>query len=418
MTRSVSDQEVQAGRVLDALGITAQQFLDFEHDIGREAVSTVDQIEPILVRPSRVRWPLTFLWRMNLDTFNQNLRTALDALGVGYCYMIKRKGRIVHIGSSGWAQLPDDPTDGDGQVAWGLHIPMNVASVSKFVTAIATVRLLRGAGIPLKTPVAGFLPQYWVQGGGIGAITFHDLLRHEAGLGGTISGTGTGNFAEARSEISKGSTGTGTYNYKNVNFATLRVLFATLTGALSPPSAVPSFLASLGISDDVFWDVVSASAYRNWVNDYVFAPASIAPRDFQAEENAAKAYATPPAAPGSRIEDGAGGSGPSGWHMGIGALVRLLDNFRTGAMMARWRAQRLLTNMYGLDQPLTTRAGQVYYKGGRKLNGAQGMDSAIYLMPGQVDFAVFVNSWDGTPAGHLGTIPSLIQNSIESVFSI
>lgn len=30
-----------------------------------------------------------------------------------------------------------------------------------------------------------------------------------------------------------------------------------------------------------------------------------------------------------------------------------------------------------------------------------------------MDFAIFVNSLDGTQAGHLGTIPQLIQNSIE-----
>lgn len=418
MARSPGDEDLRIGRVLDALGLTPQHFLDAEHNIGRKALSTVDQIQPTLIRPSKIRWPFTIFWRINLDGLNQDLRTTFDPLGVGYCYMIRRKGAIVHVRTSGWAQLPNDPATGEGQVAWGLHIPMNIASVSKFATAIAAVRLLRAARVPPRTPIAGYLPQYWAQGGGVGAITFHDLLRHEGGLGGTISGSGVGNFAEARTEIGKGSSGTGTYNYKNLNFALLRVLFATLTGTLNPASPLPPFLASLGISEDVFWDVLSASAYSDWVNDYVFAPASIDPRGFQADANAAKAYATPPAVPGARIEDGAGSSGPSGWHLSIGELVRLLDSFRTGAMMSTWRAEQLLANMYGLDQPLTTNAGQVYYKGGRKLNGPRGMDSAIYLMPGDVDFAIFVNSWDGTIPGHLGTIPTLIQNNIEFVFSL
>jgi hypothetical protein len=405
MTQRSSDQDAQIVRILDALRITPQRFLDFEHDIGREARSTVDKIEPILIRPSRTRWPFTELWEINLDTFHQSLRTTLDPLGVGYCYMMRRKGKLVHLHTSGWAQLPND-----GQVGWGLHIPMNVASVSKFVTAIATVRLLRDANIPLKTSVAGFLPQYWPQGRGIGNVTFHDLLRHEAGLGGSITGPGAGNFAEAQGEISSGSSGIGTYNYRNVNFAILRVLFATLTTTLSTSSTAPPFLF---VTDDVFWDVVSASAYCNFVNDNVFAPASIGPREFKADADAAKAYATPPSAPGAAIEDGARGSGPSGWHLSIGELVRLLGEFRAGSMMESWRAQQVLSNMYGLDRPLTTRAGPVYYKGGRKQARAQGMDSAIYLMPGDVDFAIFVNSWDGTQAGHLGAIPPLIQSSIE-----
>ena len=43
---------------------------------------------------------------------------------------------------------------------------MNVASVSKFVTAIAVVRLLeslQSTGVSVDTSIAGFLPQYWTQ---------------------------------------------------------------------------------------------------------------------------------------------------------------------------------------------------------------------------------------------------------------
>jgi hypothetical protein len=35
------------------------------------------------------------------------------------------------------------------------------------------------------------------------------------------------------------------------------------------------------------------------------------------------------------------------------------------------------------------------------------------MMPGKIDFAIFVNSWDGTGPGHLGVIPQLIKDSIE-----
>jgi CubicO group peptidase (beta-lactamase class C family) len=271
--------------------------------------------------------------------------------------------------------------------------------------------------MPLKTPIANFLPQYWQKGTGVNGITFRDLLRHEAGFGSTISGTGSGNFAEAKSQIASGPSGSikGAYTYKNANFAILRVLFATLTVTLSPAFTAPSFL---GISDDVFWDAASAIAYQNYVNDNVFAPTMVDPRDFSANANAALAYSTPPVAPGAPIVDGPGGSGQSGWHLSIGELARLVDEFRMGAIMERWRAQQMLSNMYGLDQPLTTNAGEVYTKGGRKGIQAtsQGMDSAVYLMPGDVDLVIYVNSWDGTVGGHLGGIPNLIQNSVEYIF--
>jgi CubicO group peptidase (beta-lactamase class C family) len=410
MNRQTDDKQAHFQQILDRLRVTPQRFLDVTHDIGREAISTVDEAQPILIRPSKVRWPLTHFFRINIDKFDQGLRNAMDALGVGYCYMIKRRGKVLHVHASGAAQVGSD-----GPISWASHIPMNMASVSKFVTAIAMVRLLRDSSISLKMSIAGYLPQYWTQGTGVGALTFRDLLRHEAGLGSTISGTGNGDFAEAKGEIASGSSASikGTYTYRNVNFAILRVLFATLTGTLGPASTVPPFL---NISDDTFWDAASAIAYQNYVNDNVFAPATVNPRDFSADANAALAYATPPAAPGARIVDGPGRSGQTGWHMSIGELARMLDEFRAGAMMEKWRAQQVLSNIYGLDPPLPTSAGPVYTKGGRKLALLQGIDSAIYLMPGDVDLAIFVNSWDGTQPGLLGGIPALIQSSVEFVF--
>src|SRR5205823_5177107 len=114
--------------------------------------------------------------------------------------------------------------------------------------------------ISLKTLIAGFLPQYWTTGPGVGAITFHDLLRHESGLGGSLNvggtfNTGPANFATAKAQIGIGSTGTGTRDYKNVNFAVLRVLFATLTGTLDPGLDG----GTLSVPEDTFWDFTSAT---------------------------------------------------------------------------------------------------------------------------------------------------------------
>src|SRR5262245_35671903 len=405
MTQPYGGRDEPLVRVLDSLRITPQHFLDAKHNLGREARSIVDKIDPVLTRAKKGRYLFEALWEIDVDVLDKKLRAALDPLGVGYSYAIRRGQTIVHSHSSGWAQLPND-----GQVGWALHIPMNVASVSKFVTAIALIRLLRETGISVKSPIAAYLPQYWTQGAGSSAITFHNLLRHEAGLGFGITDTGMGNFAEAKSEIEKGTTKIGARQYKNVNFAILRVLFATVTGTVSPSATVPAFL---GISDDVAWDVVSAAVYRDYVNDNVFAPASISARDFSADANAAKAYATPPMAAGAVIEDGPGGCGQSGWHLNIGELIRLMSRFRGGSMMSRSRAQKLMSDMYGLDPPFQTAAGPVYTKGGRKLMGTLGFDSAIYMMPGDTDLAIFVNSW-----GHLNGIAQLIVDSVEFGLSV
>ncbi len=224
------------------------------------------------------------------------------------------------------------------------------------------------------------------------AVTFHDLLRHEAGFdAGTTTGTGRGDYAEAKSEIAKGPTASlvGNFTYRNVNFAILRILFATLTGTLTPASKPPSFL---NMTDDTFWDLASGIAYENTVNDTVFAAASIDPRDHSAQPNAALAYATPAATPGAPMVDGLGGSGPSGWHLSMRELARLLNEFRAGAMMSRSRARQILARHYGLDLPISTDAGNVHWKRGRLMRGQQGMHFGVWLMPGDIDLAVYINS--------------------------
>jgi hypothetical protein len=425
MPQRASDQDAQVRRIFDALKVTPERLLDFPQGAVRGAAFTVaDKINPDLIRPSRIPPPFTRLWQINLRTFDQGLRTTLDSQSLNYCYTIKRRGKLVYLRSSGWAQLPPPFVGGvdDGSVGWRPHVPMIIASVSKFVTAIATVRLLWTSNISLKSPIAGFLPQYWPTGTGVDAITFHDLLRHESGIGGSLnvggklnSNSGPGDFATAKAQIAMGSTGTGTYDYKNVNFAILRVLFATLTGTLAPGFNT----GSLAVPEDTFWDFASASAYCNYVNDAVFEAASIAPREFKADDIAAKAYGTPPKAPGWRIEDDIANAGPGGWHLSIGELTRLLSEFRRGgSMMSPWRAEQLVSNFYGLDPPeIATDAGPVYRKGGRVVSPTgQTMDSAIYLMPNNVEFAIFVNSGPGTTAdapSYLDSIPKLIGDSTQ-----
>jgi Beta-lactamase len=417
MIQRGSDPDAQVRRILDALKVTPERFLDFHQGVVvRDAVFTVaDKINPDLIRPSKIPRPFKWLWRINLDTFDEALRKTLDPKSVGYCYMLKRKGKLVYLRSSGWAQLPND-----GSVGWDAHVPMNVGSVSKFITAIATIRLLRESNISLNTLIVDFLPQYWTIGSGVGTITFHDLLRHESGLGGSLNvdgklntNSGPGDFATAKDQIGIGSTVTGTYDYKNVNFAVLRVLFATLTGTLDP-AFNNGFLS---ISKDTLWDFVSATAYCNYVNDNLFEAASIAPREFKADDIAAKAYGTPPTAPGSRVEDDIANAGPTGWQLSIGELTRLLGEFRRGgSILSSWWAERLLSNLYGLDEMISTSVGPVYRKNGRTVLGMQTMDSAIYLMPNDVEFAIFVNSGPGTTPTdptYLEPVTDLIQSSIE-----
>jgi hypothetical protein len=140
-----------------------------------------------------------------------------------------------------------------------------------------------------KTPVASFLPAYWRPHFTLGQISFRSLLRHESGLGRALNPTGTlnensgpGNFATAKQFAFIGGPQDGQRDYKNLNYILLRVMFATLTGTLPASFTVsPAF-------DDTLWDFISATAYRNFVNDRVFTAANIGPFDFKAGADAAR----------------------------------------------------------------------------------------------------------------------------------
>lgn len=409
MDRPIQDFDPRVRMIFDRLRVTPQHFLDYSGGLGKEVRIPVDKIDWTIPGQVGWPWPLSLLWRVDLGAVDRGLRSGLDASGVGYCYMLKQDGKLMHFGASGWAELP-----GDGDVPWLFHIRMNVASVSKFVTAIGIIRLLRDLNIPVTQPVAPYLPQYWSFGGGIDSITFENLLRHEAGLGSGLSSPGPANFATAKAEVALGSSGTGTYNYMNCNFTLLRVLFATLTGVLAPQFQWPG---TFGISSDIFWDYASIQAYSNYVNDGVIWPAISDSRGFTFPGNGAKAYATPPAAPGWIDGDTSFSAGASGWYLSIGDLMWLLGALlRGGSIMAPSRARNMLAKMYGLDQPIATRAGIVYTKSGRWGAAPKFHDSAIFMMPGGVELSVFVNSWDGTGPGHLGFIPKLLQDSIVFLF--
>jgi hypothetical protein len=437
MNRAPIIKETEIRQVADRLGITPKYFFDGEGNFASGAASTVDTFNPNLIRPSGMPWFLTPLWRINLKTFHGKLQDYFNDLhrrfGIGYCYMIFRNGSSVHSGAADWAQLPDDPEPEAGGIHWRHSVPMNVGSVSKFVTAIAVVRLLLEKNIRSTRPVYDFLPKYWRPHFTLNSISFDKLLGHRSGLGRALnpnnmlnSNSGPGDFAAAKTYVFTGGPQDDQFDYKNLSYAVLRVLFATLTETL--PSDFNG-ASSTDPTGDLFWDVASAGAYCGYVNDNVFAPADIAPRGFTPDGDAAKAYSTPPEVPGARLFSGYTGIGPGGWHLSIGELVRLLDAFRSGSILPRWRAEQLLYNLYGLDQAIATRAGTVYTKGGRELDGeGRGMDSAIYLMPGNVSFAIFVNSL-GRPAAvsrpgnrappplsHLRDIPQLIEQSIEFIF--
>ena len=146
---------------------------------------------------------------------------------------------------------------------------MHLASVSKLITAMAMMvlfldhKLDKGPGRrgpPIiqrihpweEAAISTYLPDNWQTGPNIENITFLDLLQHTSGLS-TPPGPVT--FQSIQSAIATGSTGLGTYQYHNVNYALCRILLPVINGDIDQGA------------DQSIWDSKTQTAYATYVQD-------------------------------------------------------------------------------------------------------------------------------------------------------
>ena len=106
----------------------------------------------------------------------------------------------------------------------------NPASVSKSVTAVATLQLLSKRSISINAAIYPYLPTNWIIPQNNKTITFKQVLNHTSGLRSENAGGGY-EYANMKTlmqhEISLGDK---VSNYENVNYALLRILVASLDG--------------------------------------------------------------------------------------------------------------------------------------------------------------------------------------------
>ncbi len=195
---------------------------------------------------------------VNICQVAKNIDANLDGHVVGYSYFI---GRDKKFGAGGKAWTKAEGVDR----IFAVSTKTTVASVSKLVTAIATVRLLDNKGISLKSAIGPFLPSDWSVSPSVKAITFEQLLAQTSGIKdygnvkqdyATVKSFFTQSVDLTAKQTCKGSTvnnppnpinpGDKTRCYSNYNFAILRILLPKVAGFAETPFEVarPSLYAS------------------------------------------------------------------------------------------------------------------------------------------------------------------------------
>ncbi len=345
--------------------------------------------------------PDRFSGRFDPAGFTRDLKQELDRSVAGYVMQLRQHGVPVWTKQSGWARRPGDA---GGGLRWNLNQRMHIASVSKMITAMATVKLLAEKNISLDAPVNDYLPAYWVKGPNIERISFKSLLVHRSGLLREILGHPTdkkafySDFEFMRAVVAGGATrpykdGPNKdfveYNYVNVNYGLLRVLIAVVNGDVpkNAPATYP-------------WDEKTIAAYENYVQRKIFAPSGVTGATMLPPRDTALAYDFPVTWPGGQPDKMRCMAGAVGWYMSVDEVLNVMGTFRRGgkimppeAATAMMDAQIGFEWNYG-DVGFHSKSG-ISVRSKKSLDedtNIQMLQTAAYFLPDDMELVIFANS--------------------------
>ena len=247
-----------------ACGIELRSVLDWQGPQSQTPIG--DHIEAPLVKEGWSDYikvpPSTPICNGNqcvsICQIEKNIRAQLDGHVVGYAFMA---GQFPKFGDGGKARTSADGPSQD----FTPSTKITVASVSKFVTAVAAVRLLDQKNISLDAPIGPYLPTDWVVSNVVKGITFAQLLSHRSGIKdyGNVSldyaklksffsqaVNVNANIACQNSSVVNPANPINPNNinpcYSNYNFAIMRVLLPRVAGIAQEPNLAirPQALAS------------------------------------------------------------------------------------------------------------------------------------------------------------------------------
>lgn len=316
---------------------------------------------------------------LDIALFSDTLHAALKTKVRGYSMVVRKNDALAAHVIWDYAKSP-----GDGNKAWTIDTRMHVASVSKLLTAITIVDLLHEKGISVDAKIGPFLPDDWSVGTNVADITFRDLMTHRSGF---ASDDSDGSFPAMKREVARNVPKNPENHYANVNFSLLRVLGATIAGAITPDTRWDAEV------NDAMWDIASTQWFLSRVNTKILAPSGVAAMSPIPSGNAALAYASRTDDDGWNSGDVTTQLGGVGFRLSPNDVAKVLGSFRRGGkIVPEAVATAAIEGMLGLDKKVETDAGPIRCKKGGWGSNGDAEKSIAYFMPGNVEVVLFVNS--------------------------
>lgn len=279
-----------------------------------------------------------------LSGFSAKLDARLKNKSVGYSYaIVDRAGNVVGGGGGDARRTPDT-----NPRKMTMNDKLNIASVSKTITAAAVLQLLHQKKISVDAPVFPYLPPKWVLGERVKTITFRELLTHRSGIRCDKEVT----FLNLRECVATGVklSDKGVEAYRNTNFALFRLIIPRLNGFDGGTTADTPIGNSIASG-------TYAAAYSQYVRNNVFAPAGLTGIDTKPiATNPALTYQFPaPQIAGESHGDMTETSASRGWNMSARQLALFFHAlFNTEKILPLAVSKRMREEQLGVWKDATT----------------------------------------------------------------
>jgi CubicO group peptidase (beta-lactamase class C family) len=326
---------------------------------------------------------------------------AIDQQAVGYTYLILDHGRVVASKTFGLARTAADPP----AVALSPDDSMNIASVSKTLTAVAALKLLAARHVSVDTPIYTYLPKSWTLGPNSKTITFRELLTHTSGIRSSQS-LATG-YDDLRTLIAQGiKLSDKVYYYQNQNFALFRILIPYLNG-----------FDDRGVTDI---GVQTSQLYLGYMN-------SVYDKYFYVTCDPDEGTGTPilsypyPALESNGIDwgDETAICGAGGLQLSVDEMGVFLTQLNSGAFLTADQLQQMYDNLFGWDYLFdNTRHGQCLTKPGLLTNDVALLSTLlVYCRTTGLGFVGLANSTLGSATYAHNGLPGSWDDIVQDAYN-
>jgi len=271
------------------------------------------------------------------STLLQGCANTLAGLVVGYVCIV---GELPPVFGGNAQTTPDSP------LAMSPDLTTNLASVSKTLTAIATVQLLTRNGLTADARIAPFLYSDWSLGLGIDRITFRQLLTHTSGFGQQSNCANAASYGDLETFVAQGiePVNIRVAQYGNCNFSLLRELIAVLSLGKSALDGMPPNLRA----------AASSAEYIAYMNRNVLQPAGVSTRQCKPPTNGVDilSYPLPSNNTTSGLDwgDWSLSCGFAGWSLSANDVAKVVRALASGEkLLSRVDARDMFLNCFGWD---------------------------------------------------------------------